>query len=59
MKSTLRNLLLSLSGLAVAALALLLYSRLPELAGKFLLLIGCSMFGYGIATIIIEKKTPK
>ena len=57
MKPILRALLLSLCGLLLLILTLACSGSLPELARKFLLLLGCMMFGYGIAYIIVEKKT--
>jgi len=58
-KMIIRCLLLSLAGLLVILLTLALGEFLPELAQKFLLLLGCGLFGYGIAYIIVEKKTPR
>ena len=59
MKMIIRCLLLSLGGLLVMGLTLFFSELLPELAQKFLLLLGCGMFGYGIAYLIVEKKTPR
>ncbi len=59
MKPMLRFLLLSLAGLLVLILTLVFSGSLPELARKFFLLLGCMMFGYGIAYIIVEQKTPR
>ena len=59
MKSMFSALLLSLGGLLILVVTLLCFSVLPELASKFLMLLGCMLFGYGIAYIIVERKTPR
>ena len=58
-KMIIHCLLLSLAGLLVIFLTLAFGSILPEVAQKFLLLMGCGLFGYWIAYIIVEKKTPR
>ena len=59
MKSMFSALLLSLGGLLILVVTLLCFPVLPELASKFLMLLGCMLFGYGIAYIIVERKTPR